>query len=98
MVLVGMILFGGMAAAGVKIWLNKRKESQEDNPEDSNIVKQIKELLNTRVRPAVAMDGGDIVYENFEDGIVYLHMQGACSGCPSSVSYTHLTLPTNREV
>ena len=62
---------------------DKRKESQEDNPEDSNIVKQIKELLNTRVRPAVAMDGGDIVYESYKDGIVYLHMQGACSGCPS---------------
>ena len=65
---------------------DKRKESQEDNPEDSNIVKQIKELLNTRVRPAVAMDGGDIVYESYKDGIVYLHMQGACSGCPSSTA------------
>ena len=65
---------------------DKRKESQEDNPEDSNIVKQIKELLYTRVRPAVAMDGGDIVYESYKDGIVYLHMQGACSGCPSSTA------------
>ena len=52
--------------------------------DDTDIVKQIKELLDTRVRPAVAMDGGDIVYQSFEDGIVYLHMQGACSGCPSS--------------
>ena len=54
--------------------------------EDNEIVSQIKELLETRVRPAVAMDGGDITFEDFEDGIVYLHMQGACSGCPSSTA------------
>jgi Fe-S cluster biogenesis protein NfuA len=51
---------------------------------DDEIVSQIIELLDTRVRPAVAMDGGDIVFHGFEDGIVYLHMQGACAGCPSS--------------
>ena len=51
---------------------------------DAEIVNQIKELLDTRVRPAVAQDGGDITFHGFEDGIVYLHMQGACSGCPSS--------------
>lgn len=54
--------------------------------EDSEIVAQIKELLETRVRPAVAQDGGDITFEDFEDGIVYLHMQGSCSGCPSSTA------------
>jgi len=54
--------------------------------EDDEIVSQIKELLDTRVRPAVAMDGGDIVYHGFEDGIVFLHMQGACAGCPSSTA------------
>jgi Fe-S cluster biogenesis protein NfuA len=54
--------------------------------EDTEIVSQIKELLETRVRPAVAMDGGDITFEDFEDGIVYLHMQGSCSGCPSSTA------------
>ena len=54
--------------------------------EDDEIVTQIKELLDTRVRPAVAQDGGDIVYNRFEDGIVYLHMQGACAGCPSSTA------------
>ena len=53
---------------------------------DSEVVAQIKELIDTRVRPAVAMDGGDIVFRGFEDGIVYLHMQGACSGCPSSTA------------
>ena len=51
---------------------------------DSEIVVQIKELLDTKVRPAVAMDGGDITFSDFKDGIVFLHMQGACSGCPSS--------------
>jgi len=53
-------------------------------PEDREIVEQIKELLETRVRPAVASDGGDIVFRGFRDGIVRLHMQGSCSGCPSS--------------
>ncbi len=51
---------------------------------DSEIVDQIKELLDTRVRPAVAQDGGDITFHGFDRGIVYLHMQGACAGCPSS--------------
>ena len=53
-------------------------------PEDAEIVEQIKELLDTRVRPAVAGDGGDIVFRGYRDGVVRLHMQGACSGCPSS--------------
>jgi len=52
--------------------------------EDSAIVGQIKELLDTRVRPAVAQDGGDITFHGFDKGVVYLHMQGACAGCPSS--------------
>ncbi len=47
---------------------------------------QIKDLLETRVRPAVAQDGGDIIFQGFEDGIVYLHLQGSCSGCPSSTA------------
>ena len=52
--------------------------------EDEEIVGQIKELLDTRVRPAVAQDGGDITFHGFDRGVVYLHMQGACAGCPSS--------------
>ena len=52
--------------------------------EDEAIVTQIKELLDTRVRPAVAQDGGDITFHGFDRGVVYLHMQGACAGCPSS--------------
>ena len=55
-----------------------------EDPEDADIVTQIKELIETRVRPAVANDGGDIVYRGFDKGKVYLQMQGACSGCPSS--------------
>jgi Fe-S cluster biogenesis protein NfuA len=54
--------------------------------EDSEIVVQIKEILDTRVRPAVAQDGGDIVFHDFDDGIVYLEMHGSCSGCPSSTA------------
>ncbi len=56
----------------------------EHTGEDGDIVRQIKELLDTRVRPAVAQDGGDITFHGFDRGIVYLHMQGACAGCPSS--------------
>jgi Fe-S cluster biogenesis protein NfuA len=54
--------------------------------ENAELVNQIIELLDTRVRPAVAQDGGDIVFDRFEEGIVYLHMQGSCSGCPSSTA------------
>jgi Fe-S cluster biogenesis protein NfuA len=54
--------------------------------EEDEVVAQIKELLETRVRPAVAQDGGDIIFHDFEDGVVYLHMQGSCSGCPSSTA------------
>jgi Fe-S cluster biogenesis protein NfuA len=56
----------------------------EEEGEDTEIVAQIKELLDTRVRPAVAQDGGDIIFHRFDAGIVYLHLQGSCSGCPSS--------------
>lgn len=52
--------------------------------EDSEVVGQIKELIETRVRPAVAQDGGDIVFEGFDEGVVYLQLRGACAGCPSS--------------
>ncbi len=57
-----------------------------DNPEDADIVAQIKDLIETRVRPAVANDGGDIVYRGFDKGKVFLQMQGACAGCPSSTA------------
>jgi len=53
---------------------------------DQEVVAQIKELLDTRVRPAVAQDGGDIVFQGYDKGVVFLHMQGACAGCPSSTA------------
>jgi Fe-S cluster biogenesis protein NfuA len=56
----------------------------EENPDDAEIIDQIKELIETRVRPAVAQDGGDIAYKGYRDGRLYLSMHGACSGCPSS--------------
>ncbi len=59
---------------------------KEYSAEDQEIVDQIKELIDTRVRPAVAMDGGDIVFHAFEDGIVKLEMHGSCAGCPSSTA------------
>jgi Fe-S cluster biogenesis protein NfuA len=61
-------------------------QGSQASDDDDPIVAQIKELLDTRVRPAVAADGGDIIFEGFEDGVVYLHMQGSCSGCPSSTA------------
>jgi Fe-S cluster biogenesis protein NfuA len=57
-----------------------------DDPADADIIVQIKELIETKVRPAVARDGGDIVYHGFQKGVVYLQMQGSCSGCPSSTA------------
>ncbi|MGB4058356.1 MAG: NifU family protein, partial [Alphaproteobacteria bacterium] len=56
----------------------------DEGGEDSDVVMQIKELIETRVRPGVMMDGGDIVFESFENGVVYLRMRGACAGCPSA--------------
>ena len=70
-----------MASAGFEV---PAENSHGDSPEDADIVAQIKELIETRVRPAVANDGGDIVYRGFDRGKVFLQLQGACSGCPSS--------------
>ena len=61
-------------------------EDGDYDPQDAETVAMIKELLETRVRPAVAHDGGDIVFHGFRDGVVSLHMRGACSGCPSSTA------------
>ena len=64
---------------------NSRDASHEihEGP-DSEIIRKITDLLDTRVRPAVAQDGGDITFQSFQEGVVFLHMQGACAGCPSS--------------
>lgn len=74
-------LFKAGNAAGISV---DAPESFDDNPEDADIVAQIRELIETRVRPAVAQDGGDIVYRGFQKGTVYLALHGACAGCPSS--------------
>jgi Fe-S cluster biogenesis protein NfuA len=76
-------LFRQGTAAGIDVAPDAALNVEED-PADADIIDQIKELLETRVRPAVAQDGGDIVYRGYKDGTLYLGMQGACSGCPSS--------------
>jgi len=77
----GMPLFRPASANGISVPL---VDDFAENPEDADIVAQIKDLIETRVRPAVANDGGDIIYRGFDKGKVFLQMQGACSGCPSS--------------
>ncbi len=77
----GAPLFTPGSAAGIHI---ADAPSIEEDPADAEIIDQIKELIETRVRPAVAQDGGDIVYRGYKDGRLYLAMQGACAGCPSS--------------
>ena len=81
--ILGAIMEHFQSGQPVIVGETESAHAQHDG-EDSEIVSQIKELLDTRVRPAVAQDGGDIVFHGFERGIVYLHMQGACAGCPSS--------------
>jgi Fe-S cluster biogenesis protein NfuA len=77
----GAPLFAPGSAAGIHI---ADEAMFEDDPADADIIDQIKDLIETRVRPAVAQDGGDIVYRGYKDGHLFLAMQGACSGCPSS--------------
>ncbi len=79
-------LFTPGTAGGIAVPPEDADMLVEERDEDADIVAQINELLETRVRPAVAGDGGDIQYRGFRDGIVYLQMQGACSGCPSSTA------------
>jgi Fe-S cluster biogenesis protein NfuA len=77
----GAPLFVPGTAAGIHI---SDEADFEEKPEDADIIAQIRELIETRVRPAVAQDGGDIIYKGYKDGHLYLSMHGACSGCPSS--------------
>jgi Fe-S cluster biogenesis protein NfuA len=72
--------------SGQAVLLDGGAEVAASGAEDDEIVVQIKELLETRVRPAVAQDGGDITFVSFDGGVVYLKMQGACAGCPSSTA------------
>lgn len=77
-----MPLFAPGSAAGISVPADGGDFG--DDLEDAEIIEQIRDLIDTRVRPAVANDGGDIIYRGFDKGTVYLQMQGACSGCPSS--------------
>jgi Fe-S cluster biogenesis protein NfuA len=70
--------------SGKAVMFEQKATAEQGAEEDSDIVKQIKELIEIKVRPAVAMDGGDIIFHSFEDGIVRLVLKGSCSGCPSS--------------
>lgn len=79
-------LFAAGTAGEISVPPEEEEMAVEDDPANADIVEQINELLETRVRPAVAGDGGDIRYRGFKDGIVYLSMQGACAGCPSSTA------------
>lgn len=81
----GAPLFAGADASGFAVPAEQGLEV-DDDPADAEIVAQIHELLESRIRPAVANDGGDIVYRGYRDGVVHLQMQGACSGCPSSTA------------
>jgi Fe-S cluster biogenesis protein NfuA len=76
-------LFRPGTATGIEVAPDGAPSFEED-PADADIIDQIKELIDTRVRPAVAQDGGDIVYRGYRQGTLYLAMQGACQGCPSS--------------
>ncbi|WP_028969978.1 NifU family protein [Sphingomonas sp. URHD0057] len=78
----GAPLFAPGTAAGIHI--ADEPPSIKEDPADADIIDQIKDLIETRVRPAVAQDGGDIVYKGYRDGHLYLSLHGACSGCPSS--------------
>ena len=73
-------------ASGLPVVDQAPATEEASDEDDSDVVRQIKQLLDTRVRPAVAMDGGDIVFEGFDDGVVTLQMRGACQGCPSSTA------------
>ena len=73
-------------ASGMPVVEADENSGEASDEDDDEVVKQIKQLLDTRVRPAVAMDGGDIVFQGFDDGVVTLQMRGACQGCPSSTA------------
>ena len=78
----GAPLFAAASAGGIHV--DPAATAIDDDPADAEIIDQIKDLIETRVRPAVAQDGGDIIYRGYKKGTLYLALQGACSGCPSS--------------
>jgi Fe-S cluster biogenesis protein NfuA len=84
--ILGAIMEHFMSGSPVVAETANDDETGSFDPKDETVVATIKELLETRVRPAVAQDGGDITFSGFRDGVVYLRMRGACSGCPSSTA------------
>lgn len=74
--------------------VDSHQSSSSSNPEDQEIERKIKELLDNEIRPAVAMDGGDITFGKYEDGVVYLSLQGSCSSCPSSTATLKMGVET----
>jgi len=79
--ITGAPLFAAGSAAAIHV---ADDAPFDEDPEDADVIEQIKELIETRVRPAVAQDGGDIAYRGYKEGRLFLSMHGACSGCPSS--------------
>jgi Fe-S cluster biogenesis protein NfuA len=84
--ILGAIMEHYLSGAPVMDGAGEEGAEESYDPKDEDTVKTIKELLETRVRPAVANDGGDIVFRGFKEGVVFLHMRGACAGCPSSTA------------
>ncbi|MBC7396781.1 MAG: NifU family protein [Bdellovibrionales bacterium] len=77
-----------------EVILNEGAQANALNQNSSEVEKRIQAFLDEEIRPAVAMDGGDVALDRFEDGVVYLHMQGACSGCPSSAMTLKMGIET----
>lgn len=83
---LGVIMEHFMSGAPILTTTETTAGAEDFDPADAETVSSIKELLDTRVRPAVAADGGDITFRAYKDGVVYLNMRGACAGCPSSTA------------
>ncbi|PIO99896.1 NifU family protein [Pleomorphomonas carboxyditropha] len=83
---LGVIMEHFMSGAPILTSVETAAGAEDFDPADAETVSSIKELLDTRVRPAVAADGGDITFRAYKDGVVYLNMRGACAGCPSSTA------------
>ncbi|HUR43581.1 MAG TPA: NifU family protein [Aestuariivirga sp.] len=84
--ILGLIMDHYVTGAPILVDEVPQPSGEEFDAQDSEIVATIKQLLETRVRPAVAQDGGDITFHGFKEGIVYLNMKGSCAGCPSSTA------------
>jgi len=73
-------------STGQEMMYDEKTPDASNDDDDDEIVRKIKKLLDTRIRPVIAQDGGDIVFDSFENGIVYLRLRGSCSGCPAAAA------------